>query len=71
MRFKIVQVVLEEDVIKELKDKAGEKTIKDALLRAVLHYLDCPEAGKESGKFIVNRKNRLPPYLAKLLKEEG
>ncbi|RLI72598.1 hypothetical protein DRO97_08750 [Archaeoglobales archaeon] len=68
VRFKIVQVVLEEEVIKELKEKTGEKTTKDALLKAVLHYLDCPEAGNEKGKFIANRKKRrLPPHLAKLI----
>jgi len=67
----MAQVVLDEEVIKELKEKTGEKTIKDALLKAVLHYIDCPEAGNEVGSLIVKRKRRkLPLHLNKLIEKE-
>jgi hypothetical protein len=36
------QTVLPEEVLKELKRKTGENTTKDALARAVEHYLNCP-----------------------------
>lgn len=36
------QTVLPEDVLEELKRKTGEHTTKDALARAVEHYLKCP-----------------------------
>ncbi len=36
------QTVLPEDVLKELKKKTGESTTKDALAKAVEHYLKCP-----------------------------
>ena len=44
---------LPEDVIEELKKKTGEKTIKDALAKAIDHYLMCfktKEMEKESKK---------------------
>ncbi|MHC1624459.1 MAG: DUF5371 family protein [Methermicoccaceae archaeon] len=36
-----VQTVLPEDVLEELKKKTGEKTTKDALIKAIEHYLEC------------------------------
>ena len=36
------QTVLTEDVLNELKKKTGESATKDALAKAVEHYLQCP-----------------------------
>ncbi len=36
------QTVLPEDVLRELKKKTGESATKDALAKAVEHYLKCP-----------------------------
>ncbi len=47
MRLIHVQTVLTEDVLEELKRKTGEKTTKDALLKAIEHYLCCPYAERE------------------------
>ncbi len=47
MRLIHVQTVLTEDVLEELKRKTGEKTTKDALLKAIEHYLRCPYAERE------------------------
>lgn len=37
-----VQTVLPSDTFDELKRKTGEKTTKDALMKAIEHYLFCP-----------------------------
>ena len=37
-----VYVPLPEDIIEALKAKSGECTIKDALAKAIYHYLNCP-----------------------------
>ena len=44
------QMVITEDDLKQLKDKTGEKNTKDALAKAVEHYLACPKAGLEPDK---------------------
>ncbi len=41
------QTVLPEDVLEELKKKTGEVTTKDALAKAVEHYLVCPYTHEE------------------------
>jgi len=41
------QTVLPEDVLEELKRKTGEMTTKDALAKAVEHYLTCPYTHEE------------------------
>jgi len=41
------QTVLPEDILKQLKKKTGESAPKDALAKAVEHYLTCPYAGRE------------------------
>ena len=43
MGSKIVyaQTLLFEEQLEELKKKTGEKTIKDAIYKAVEHYLEC------------------------------
>jgi len=38
--------LLPEDVMEKLKEKTGEEASKDALAKAVEHYLKCPYAGK-------------------------
>ncbi len=45
--FVYAQTVLTEDMLKELKRKTGEVSTKDALYKAVVHYLKCPNAGTE------------------------
>ncbi|MCD4844086.1 MAG: DUF5371 domain-containing protein [Methanosarcinales archaeon] len=35
------QMVIMEDDLKALKEKSGEKNTKDALAKAVSHYLEC------------------------------
>ncbi len=42
MRIEHVQTVLTEDELRELLRKSGERTKKDALRKAVEHYLNCP-----------------------------
>ncbi len=41
------QTVLPEEVLEELKRKTGELATKDALARAVEHYLMCPYTHEE------------------------
>ena len=48
MKIVHVQSVLPEDVIIALKIKTGEPSTKDAISKAVYHYLDCQEAKKSS-----------------------
>jgi hypothetical protein len=63
-----VYVPLPEDIIEALKAKSGECTIKDALAKAVYHYLNCPyttpQPKKQSKKSFKGRK---PLYLLTLL----
>ena len=47
MRIEHVQTVLTEDELKRLLELTGERTKKDALRKAVEHYLHCPHVGKE------------------------
>ena len=41
------QVVLPESVMVKLKKATGERYAKDAIARAIMHYLECPIAKKE------------------------
>nr|WP_244403283.1 MULTISPECIES: DUF5371 family protein [Ferroglobus] len=41
------QTVLPEDVLNELKKKTGESATKDAIAKAVEHYLMCPYTHEE------------------------
>ncbi|MEM0302854.1 MAG: DUF5371 family protein [Archaeoglobaceae archaeon] len=41
------QTVLPEDVLEELKKKTGENATKDAIAKAVEHYLACPYTHQE------------------------
>lgn len=49
MRIVHVQTVLTEEVLEQLKKKSGEKTTKDALNRAVEHYLRCDLSTENDG----------------------
>ena len=42
MRVEYVQTVLTEEELRKLFEKSGERSKKDALRKAVLHYLKCP-----------------------------
>ncbi len=41
MRVVYVQTVLEKEKLEKLKEKTGEKLTKDALFKAIKHYLSC------------------------------
>ncbi|MCS7131017.1 MAG: DUF5371 domain-containing protein [Archaeoglobaceae archaeon] len=41
------QTVLPENVLEELKKKTGENATKDAIAKAVEHYLICPYTHEE------------------------
>ena len=41
------QTVLPEEVLEELKKKTGENATKDAIAKAVEHYLVCPYTHEE------------------------
>jgi len=41
MKLKHYQTVLFEDILQELKKKAGTKSTEEALRKAVYHYLTC------------------------------
>ena len=47
MKLLHVQTVLREEDLEALKRKTRHKTTKDALYEAVMHYLNCPFAGRE------------------------
>ena len=40
-RIVCAQTVLFEDDLKALKQRTGETATKDAILKAILHYLEC------------------------------
>ncbi len=69
-RLVIVQTKLPEDVLAELKKKTGEKTTKEALAKAVDHFLECshvkiaPKAAKAR-----RRSGRIPVYLDNIFKQ--
>ena len=43
-KIKHYQVVLYESVMEKLKKATGEKYAKDAITKAIMHYLECPIA---------------------------
>lgn len=40
-RYLIVETKLPSSILDELKVKTGEKTVRDALSKAIYHYLEC------------------------------
>jgi len=74
MMEKLVTVTtrIPDEMLEELKRKTGEDTNKEALAKAIYHYIVCPEAEKE--KNLNERKKkagRSPFYLDKILKEHS
>lgn len=47
MKIVYVQTVVFEEELEKLKELSGETSTKDALRKAVEHYLKCPHVGKE------------------------
>ena len=47
MKLVYVQTVVFEEELEKLKKLSGETSTKDALRKAVEHYLECPRVGKE------------------------
>lgn len=45
-----VQTILTEEVLEELKKESGMNTVKDALLKAIDHYLACPYTNEDTMK---------------------
>jgi hypothetical protein len=43
MKFVHVQTVLDKEDIIALKEKSGETTVKDAIAKAIYHYLKCDQ----------------------------
>ncbi|MFO7968380.1 MAG: DUF5371 family protein [Archaeoglobaceae archaeon] len=41
------QTVLDEKTLEELKQKTGEKTTKDAITKAIYHYITCSYTHEE------------------------
>ena len=46
MKIVHAQTVLPEEELEELKRKTGEKATKDAIAKAIEHYLQCPYTHK-------------------------
>lgn len=46
----VLQIKLPKDVLEELKKKTGEATTKEALSKAINHYINCFMAEKEQKK---------------------
>jgi len=69
-KYIIAQTKLPEDMLKRLKEKTGEKTTKDALAKAIEHYLMCtyvePPRNIQPKK---RRSGRLPVYLTELVEQ--
>jgi hypothetical protein len=68
----IVQTKLPEDVLDELKQKTGEATTKEALAKAINHYINCFMAEKEQKnvrKVRKRRSGRIPVYLNQLFEK--
>ncbi len=69
-KYIIAQTKLPEDQLRKLKEKTGESTIKDALAKAIEHYLVCayvePPKNSQPKK---RRSGRLPVYLTELVEQ--
>ncbi len=69
-RYIIVQTQLRDETIRELKERTGKKTVKDALSEAILHYINCEHAERYAGEIKKSRKRgggRYPVYLVNLI----
>jgi hypothetical protein len=70
-RIIIVQTKLPEDVLEELKRKTGESTTKEALAKAIDHYLYCfnVEKDQKTPRKVRRRGGRFPVYLNQLFEK--
>ena len=69
-RLVTVTTRIPEDVLKMLKKKTGEKTNKEALAKAIYHYIICTEVKEVQNTREKKRKTgRSPFYLDKVMKE--
>jgi hypothetical protein len=53
MKFVHVQSVLPQEDVIALKIKSGESSVKEAISKAVYHYLKCD--------LVIRKKERIPP----------
>jgi hypothetical protein len=76
-RYVIVQTQLSDETIKRLKEVTGENTVKEALAKAIMHYIGCDKAKTHVGEIKKAKRRgggRYPVYLANLIamaKSEG
>jgi hypothetical protein len=69
-RFVIVQTQLSDETIKKLKEVTGENTVKEALSKAIMHYIGCEHAKVHVGEVKKAKRRgggRYPVYLANLI----
>jgi hypothetical protein len=69
-RYVIVQTQLSDETLKKLKEVTRESTIKEALSKAIMHYISCEHAKHHTGEIKKARKRgggRYPIYLANLM----
>ncbi len=69
-KYIIAQTKLPEDMLRKLKEKTGEKTTKDALAKAIEHYLMCAYVEPPKNTHPKKRRSgRLPVYLTELVEQ--
>ncbi|MFO7967201.1 MAG: DUF5371 family protein [Archaeoglobaceae archaeon] len=67
-----VNVELAEETLRQLKEKSGVDTTKDALSEAIKHYLDCFISSEESTNNYSSSERkggRTPSYLTPLMEK--
>lgn len=57
------QTVITEDDLKALKEKTGESSTKDAIAKAIEHYLTCP--------YTDEREQMLRRHLERVVEKKG
>ncbi len=50
MKIVLAQTVLPQDIVEELKNKAKQSSIKEAISVAVYHYLECKKDASEQNE---------------------
>lgn len=69
MRYRTVTTVISENKLEKLKEKTGESSNKEALSKAINHYVICPYVENEKRTFVRNtRSGRRPIYLEDILR---
>lgn len=66
-RFTIARISIFESDLEELKKKTGESTNREAINKAINHYIYCPFRDKEikHSEKKKRKAGRKPPYLDK------